>query len=93
MTVTLTAQLSNEVQRWVDTGEYSDADAVMRDALSLLKERRAQLDALRAKLQVGIDQLDRGEGVLYSPQLLEEIDRDVDERLRRGEQPNPDVCP
>jgi hypothetical protein len=54
------------------------------------RERRRRL---RAKLRIGIDQLDRGEAIPFTPALLDEIDREVDERIRRGDKPNPDDCP
>ncbi len=49
--------------------------------------------ALRAKLQVGLDQMERGDTVLLTPGLLDEIDREVQERFRRGDEPDLDVCP
>lgn len=55
--------------------------------------RERQLDNLRAKLQIGFDQLDRGEGVEWTPELMERLSREADEMHRRGERPSPDVCP
>jgi antitoxin ParD1/3/4 len=92
MSVTLTAELANRIQQKIAAGRYRTADEVVEEALQALDERE-RLEQLRAKLQVGIDQLDRGEGIPFTPELLDEIDREVDDRLRRGEQPSPDVCP
>lgn len=91
MTLTVTPDTEKRIQPWIESGRYSTADAVIRAALQLLEERH--LDALRAKLQSGIDQLDRGEGIPFTPELVAQMRRDAEERLRRGESPNPDVCP
>lgn len=93
MSVTLAPQVEDQIRHWVETGAYPDANAVIRDALRLLEQQHDRFETLRAKIQGGLDQLDRGEGIPLTPELLDEIDREVDERLRRGDQPNPDVCP
>ena len=92
MTVTLTPQLEALIREKVEAGSYRTADEVIAEALRLLDERD-RLARLRAAIAVGDAQLARGEGIPYTPELLDEIDREVDERLRRGEQPSPDVCP
>jgi antitoxin ParD1/3/4 len=92
MTVTLPPQLEELVRKKVETGPYRSAAEVVEEALRLLDERD-RLARLRAAIAVGDEQLARGEGIPYTPELLDEIDREVDERLRRGETPNPDICP
>lgn len=59
------------IDEQVRSGAYENRDAVITDALDLLRERVAgdaiddetKLARLNAKLQKGIDQLDRGEGI------------------------------
>lgn len=51
------------------------------------------VDTLRARIQVGLDELDRGEGEEWTPALMERISREADELYRRGEQPDPDAGP
>jgi antitoxin ParD1/3/4 len=87
--VTLTPQVEALIRRKVDAGLYADADAVLREALRLLDEHDRRTQRLQAALLEG----EQGEGIPYTPELLDEIDREVDERLRRGDQPSPDVCP
>lgn len=67
MNVSLTPELETLVQEKVASGMYHSASEVIREALRLLNEhdrlyelRRAELVA---ELQLGIDQLDRGEVV------------------------------
>jgi antitoxin ParD1/3/4 len=93
MTIQIPPDVEARIRRKVETGEFPDPGEVVREAMRLLDEQERQLQELRAKLQVGLDQLDRGEGVAYTPELMAKIRRDVAERYGRGEQPNPDVCP
>jgi hypothetical protein len=44
-------------------------------------------------LAVGLEQERRGELVDFTLDLVRDIDRRAEERFRRGELPNPDVCP
>ena len=93
MSVTLTPQTEEEIRRWVETGRYDDAEAVVKDALQLLDDHQSRLDALRAKLQEGLDEADRGETDEWTPELRERLRREAYEMHRRGERPDPDVCP
>ncbi|MEA2511955.1 MAG: Bacterial antitoxin of ParD toxin-antitoxin type system [Thermomicrobiales bacterium] len=88
MSVTLPPELEAMVRQKVDEGLYADVDSVVQEALRLL-DRRDRRERLRAALVEG----EEGEGIPYTPELLEEIDREVEERFLRGELPHPDVCP
>ncbi|MGH2534564.1 MAG: type II toxin-antitoxin system ParD family antitoxin [Thermomicrobiales bacterium] len=92
MTVTLAPHLEALVWQKVEAGPYRTADEVIQEALEALEERE-QLQQLRAKLQVGIDQLDRGEGVPFTSEWRAERLRVAARRARAGETPSPDVCP
>jgi hypothetical protein len=48
---------------------------------------------LRAALQIGIDQLDRGEYVTVGPNFLEEVMERARAKVAGGEKPKPDVLP
>jgi antitoxin ParD1/3/4 len=64
MNVSLTAELERLVEQKVQSGEYKSASEVVRHALRLLaredEEYQARLTALRAEIQLGIDDLDNG---------------------------------
>jgi antitoxin ParD1/3/4 len=92
MTVTLTHQHKDLVERLVASGQYEDAEQVIGQALHLLEEHE-RLQQLRAKIQIGLDELDRGEGIEVTPEFWDELDREVDEAILRGDEPDPDVCP
>ncbi len=65
--VNLTSHLSDFVDAQISGGRYQNASEVIRDSLRLLEEREraaeAKLQAWRAAIQVGVDQLDRGEAI------------------------------
>jgi antitoxin ParD1/3/4 len=67
MNVSLTPELERLVQRKLQSGRYQSASEVIREGLRLLDDqdrlRNAQLDEVRRKIQIGIDQLDGGEGI------------------------------
>jgi antitoxin ParD1/3/4 len=67
MNVSLTPELELLVQNKVQSGRYQSASEVIREGLRLLADqdrlREAQLAEVRRKIQTGIDQLDRGEGI------------------------------
>ncbi|HET8522163.1 MAG TPA: type II toxin-antitoxin system ParD family antitoxin [Thermomicrobiales bacterium] len=92
MAMTLTPRIEALIRQKIDTGPYRTVDEVIREALEALEERD-RLQHLRAKLQVGIDQLDRGESVPFTSEWRADRLRVANERARKGETPNPDVCP
>jgi antitoxin ParD1/3/4 len=92
MSVTLTPQLEAKIQERIASGRYHDASEVIGDALQRLEEHE-RLEHLRALLEVGRQDEIRGDLVTFTPELFEEIDRRVEERFLRGDEPNPDVCP
>jgi antitoxin ParD1/3/4 len=65
--VSLTAMLDQFVEDRVESGAYQNASEVVRAGLRLLQAQedahRARVERLRAAIQIGIDELDRGEGV------------------------------
>ncbi|MFT7389630.1 MAG: antitoxin ParD1/3/4 [Candidatus Endobugula sp.] len=84
MNVLLRPQLEHFVKQKVNTGLYNSASEVLREALRLLEEqdnvKQHKLDALRKDLDVGLEQLDRGEG---GPVDIEKIKARGRERLKQ----------
>ncbi len=85
MNVSLTPELEKLIGDKVESGMYQTASEVVREGLRLLHERdvmrEEKLKDLRGKIQVGLDQLERGEGVPFDETLLEDIKRRGRERL------------
>ncbi len=67
MNVSLTKELEAWIHAQVDSGLYTSASEVVREALRVQVERnslrRADLADLRRELDLGLAQLERGEGV------------------------------
>lgn len=74
MSITLPAKLEQRIQEKVSSGAYRSADEVIQAGLSLLDEKERRLAALRADIQVGIDQAERGEvGSLDMEALIRDL--------------------
>lgn len=92
MNVQLPARYEYMVREKVESGRYGDASEVIGDALRLMEEHD-RLQAMRAAVLIGHEQIERGEVVRYTPELLEDIRQAVLKKASEGRQPNPDVIP
>ena len=67
MNVSLTPELERRIAEKVESGLYTTASEVVREGLRLLFEadtlRADRLERLRADIQLGLDQLDQGQGI------------------------------
>jgi antitoxin ParD1/3/4 len=67
MNVLLTPELERRIAEEVESGLYSNASEVVRESLRLLfathETQPKELTRLRADIQLGLDPLDRGEGI------------------------------
>lgn len=76
MNVSLTPELEELVAQKVQSGRYQSASEVVREGLRLLEDqdrlRTARLQEVSRKIQVGLDQLDRGEGI-SGDKVLQEL--------------------
>jgi antitoxin ParD1/3/4 len=88
MSVTLTPKLEDFIREKVDSGQYPNADAVVLEALRLLDERDR-----RQRLLNALEEGRKGEGIPFTPQLMEEIRREAKRMIKEDIQPDPDVCP
>ena len=79
MNVSLTPELEQLVAEKVESGRYTSASEVIREALRLLEEhdqlKQQRLAQVREKIDRGLQQLDAGQGI--NPQ-------EARARLRRG---------
>lgn len=92
MSVDLASHVEDLIRRKVAAGRYGSADEMIEDALRALEEREKGA-RVRAAIAVGDAQLARGEGIPYTSELMDAIEREAEEAYRRGDQPSPDVCP
>ncbi|NCO50883.1 MAG: type II toxin-antitoxin system ParD family antitoxin [Deltaproteobacteria bacterium] len=68
MHISLTPELESRVKSKVESGLYNNASEVIREALRFMDTHEEwiheiKLAHLREQLQIGIDQLDRGQGI------------------------------
>lgn len=77
-------QLDQFVQNQIATGKYGSAEEVLCAALRLLRDRDRRLDELRRDVQVGLDQLQRGEFTDYSEDSLKSFLEEVKAEGRRS---------
>ena len=80
------------VQRKVDQGLYADVETAIAEAVRLLDEHDYDR-CLRAQLQVGIDEADRGEVLEWTPELNRQLFEEALEMHRQGVRPDPDDTP
>ena len=87
MNVSLTPELERRIAEKVESGLYTTASEVVREGLRLLFQqelrREERLARLRADIAVGVEQLDRGEGIpgdqVYA-ELTDMLDAMAEER-------------
>lgn len=88
MNVSLTPELETLVQQKVQSGLYTSASEVVREALRLLNDRdtvqQQRLAELRREIKVGLDQLDRGEGIAYNTASLSKMFKQVKQEGRKN---------
>jgi antitoxin ParD1/3/4 len=67
MSFVLGPELERELEELVRGGGYHSPHEALHEALQLLKQhesaRKSRMESLRAEIKLGLDQLDRGEGV------------------------------
>jgi antitoxin ParD1/3/4 len=78
--INLTDRLDRFIEKEVKSGHYGNASEVVRESLRLLQlrkqEEQAKLKWLRDAVQVGLDQANRGEGMVFN--TPEELDAYMD---------------
>ncbi len=77
MNVSLTKELDYWISQKVESGLYKSSSEVIRDSLRLLRkqeeQREAMIEDLRRELMIGVNQLDSGKSVDFTPDLIKKI--------------------
>jgi antitoxin ParD1/3/4 len=82
------------IQNQVKQGFYSNATELVRDAVRRLREQQSHTDRLLAALDVGMQDIEAGRVVPYTPRLMEEIRLQAIENATHGKEVyRPDVIP
>lgn len=78
----------------IEDGFYTNATELVRDAVRRLREQDdAKYARLMAALEEGMQDVRGGRTVTYTPELLEQIEKEAIQHAAEGRKPNPDVCP
>jgi antitoxin ParD1/3/4 len=87
------AELAGETRAAVRPCFYGNATEVIRDAIRRMQAEDSRVAAWHTAIQKGDDQFDRGEGVDYTPGVLEEITHSATQAMHSGQPMDPDVLP
>ncbi|MEK6288552.1 MAG: type II toxin-antitoxin system ParD family antitoxin [Acidobacteriota bacterium] len=89
MNVSLTPELEQLVNDEIKSGDYKSAKEVVREGLRLVRLRREKLAGLRREIQIGVDEIERGEYVEYTSveELFEDIEAAVAKRIPKKPKP------
>jgi len=93
MALQITPQLEAKISRLVTEGRYANVNDVVEHAMELLEEYDEQLDELRAKLQIGLDAIENGDEVEFTPELMQRLMAEAKENARLGKPISDDVRP
>ena len=91
-TVPITPDLEALIRERIESGQYADEREVVWEALRVLDEQE-RLQRLRDALAIGLEQIERGEDVEYTPDIRARIWENAKVRAKEGRAPKPDVVP
>lgn len=91
MNIQLSPEIEHYLQAKVSSGFYRNAAEVICDAIRRMKEDDARLSVLKEAVRVGDEQLERGEGVVYSQERLDAISEKALTNMRSGKRVSPHV--
>ena len=92
MSIQLSPEAEAQVREFVGRGGYTDAEAVLDEALRVLKERD-QLARLRELIAVAEEQAAQGRVVEWTPDFLDRLKREAAENVRLGKPLKDEVIP
>lgn len=91
--IDLTDRHDRFIEDAVASGDFQNASEVVCAGLRLLERQRredeAKLEALRAAVQVGIDEIKRGEYTELEPHEISDYIRSLDEEAKRRRSAKP----
>lgn len=93
MHVNLSPEMEGFIKSKVASGFYGNATEVIRDAIRRMQLEESRMSAWHAAIKKGDDQLDRGEGVLYTPETLNDITQSAINAMHSGRPIDADVVP
>ena len=83
MTGMIPPEFEQFVQQQVASGEYHSQEEVLTAGLQVLREMKRRQAEFQRAVQVGVDQLDRGEGIAIEAEELRAFFDDIQARGRQ----------
>jgi antitoxin ParD1/3/4 len=77
----------------VESGYYSNATELVRDAVRRMREQDDQHGRLLAALEIGERYIAAGRTVPYTPDLLKQVEQEARTHAANNRPANPDVIP
>ena len=93
MHVNFSPEMEGFIKGKVASGFYGNATEVIRDAIRRMQAEENRISAWQAAIKEGDVQLDRGEGVAYTPEALNDITQNAINAMHSGQPITPDVRP
>jgi antitoxin ParD1/3/4 len=93
MHINLSPEMESYIKTKVSGGFYGNATEVIRDAIRRMQAEEERIVAFRAAVAKGEAQLERGEGVEYTPEVMEKITQAALQNMHSGKPTDPDVLP
>lgn len=93
MHVNLSPEMEGFIKGKVASGFYGNATEVIRDAIRRMQAEEQRLASWQAAIKEGDDQLDRGEGIAYTPATLNDITQSAIGTMNSGQPIDADVLP
>lgn len=93
MHVNLSPEMEGFIKNKVNSGFYGNATEVIRDAIRRMQAEESRIAAWQAAVKKGDEQLDRGDGIAYTPETLKTITQSAVDAMHSGQPMDPDVLP
>jgi antitoxin ParD1/3/4 len=93
MHVNLSAEMESYIKNKVVSGFYGNSTEVIRDAIRRMQAEDDRITLFRAAVSKGDMQIDRGEGVAYTPELMASLTQAAINEMHSGKDIDTDVLP
>ena len=93
MHVNLSPEMEGFIKTKVASGFYGNATEVIRDAIRRMQAEESRVAAWQAAIKQGADQLEKGEGLAYTPEMLQDITQRAIDAMHSGQPMDADVLP
>ena len=92
MVIHLSPGAETRIRTLMESGGSDNPETIINEALRVLEERD-QRTQLKAAIAVGIEQIERGEIIPWTPDALDRLKREAAELIRLGKPCKPEVIP